>query len=90
MPIVIFPKHISVEEALIKLWEAAPASFMGRLHSHKTPTIERAKIFSPYYFLLLIINLSVLLFFLVLLPLVDTPQGVTGCRPPEVLPSPPP
>ena len=44
MTIVIFPKHVSVEEALIKLWEAAPASFMGRLHSHKTPTIEHATI----------------------------------------------
>src|ERR1022692_3455908 len=36
------------------------------------------------------INLSVRLLFRVLYPRVGWPQGVTGCRPPEVLPSPPP
>src|ERR1700684_766813 len=36
------------------------------------------------------INLSVRLLFRVLYPRVGCPQGVTGCRPPEVLPSPPP
>ena len=35
-------------------------------------------------------NLSVRGLFLVLWPLVGTPHGVTGCRPPEVRPSPPP
>src|SRR5262245_1549954 len=35
-------------------------------------------------------NLSLALFERVFLPLVDLPQGVTGCRPPEVRPSPPP
>ena len=41
-------------------------------------------------YLFLIIKLSVLLFVLVLFPFVETPHGVTGWRPPEVLPSPPP
>src|SRR3984957_4979278 len=35
-------------------------------------------------------NLSVLLLERVFLPLVGLPHGLTGCRPPEVLPSPPP
>src|SRR5215475_6024615 len=35
-------------------------------------------------------NLVVDLFLRVFLPLVGKPQGVTGCRPPEVRPSPPP
>src|SRR5271165_4044040 len=35
-------------------------------------------------------NLSVALFERVFLPLVGLPQGLTGWRPPEVLPSPPP
>ena len=35
-------------------------------------------------------NLSVALFLRVFLPLVGLPHGVTGCRPPEVRPSPPP
>src|SRR5690349_24948383 len=44
------------------------------------------------YFLafLLTIHLSVRLLLRVLNPRVGWPQGVTGCRPPEVLPSPPP
>ncbi len=40
--------------------------------------------------LFLIIYLSVVLFLLVLYPLVGIPQGVTGCLPPDVFPSPPP
>src|SRR5213080_2014526 len=35
-------------------------------------------------------NLLVDLFLRVFLPLVGKPHGVTGCRPPEVRPSPPP
>src|SRR5206468_9495155 len=42
------------------------------------------------YFRLLTMNFCVRLLFRVLKPLVGMPQGVTGCRPPEVLPSPPP
>src|SRR5574341_1278775 len=42
------------------------------------------------YFRLLTMNGSVRLFLRVLKPLVGLPQGVTGWRPPEVLPSPPP
>ena len=34
--------------------------------------------------------MSVFLLFLVFLPFVETPQGVTGSLPPDVLPSPPP
>src|ERR1019366_4931101 len=39
---------------------------------------------------LLTIHLSVRLLLRVLNPRVGWPQGVTGCRPPDVLPSPPP
>src|ERR1700730_9948203 len=35
-------------------------------------------------------NLSVALFDRLFLPLVALPHGLTGCRPPDVLPSPPP
>jgi len=38
----------------------------------------------------LIMKRLVFLFFRVFLPLVGTPHGVTGCRPPLVRPSPPP
>src|SRR5580692_1550819 len=43
-----------------------------------------------YLLLRFTINLSVRLLLRVLYPRVGWPQGVTGCRPPEVLPSPPP
>src|SRR5215469_5802899 len=45
-----------------------------------------------YLFLLfrVTMNLSVRLLLRVLKPRVGWPHGVTGCRPPEVLPSPPP
>lgn len=55
--------------------------------------IERGKLLSSGdYFLkrLRTISLSVRLLVRVLWPLVGTPHGVTGCRPPEVRPSPPP
>src|SRR5204862_4258344 len=39
---------------------------------------------------LAMMNLVVDLFLRVFLPLVGKPHGVTGCRPPEVRPSPPP
>src|SRR5437667_11687165 len=45
---------------------------------------------SRHYFRLLTMNFWVRLLFRVLKPLVGMPQGVTGWRPPEVLPSPPP
>src|SRR6516165_3735109 len=49
-------------------------------------------LFSAYLFLafLVTIHLSVRLLLRVLNPRVGWPQGVTGCRPPEVFPSPPP
>src|SRR5258708_24201043 len=43
-----------------------------------------------YFDLRLTINLSVRLLLRVLYPRVGWPQGVTGLRPPDVLPSPPP
>ena len=43
-----------------------------------------------YFFLLFIIKELVFLLFLVFLPFVETPHGVTGFLPPDVLPSPPP
>src|SRR3989337_1700623 len=45
---------------------------------------------SSYLLLLMMSLFEYLRFFRVLYPLVGTPQGVTGCRPPEVFPSPPP
>src|SRR5438128_8743027 len=42
------------------------------------------------YLRLLTMNCAVRLLLRVLAPLVGLPHGVTGCRPPEVLPSPPP
>src|SRR5437762_1206486 len=45
---------------------------------------------SPYFCLRWTMNLSVDLRLRVLYPLVGKPHGDTGCRPPDVLPSPPP
>src|SRR5207245_3711313 len=58
------------------------------------PAVARAndqgRTTNDYLLLLLTMNLSVRLLLRVLYPRVGWPQGVTGCRPPEVLPSPPP
>src|SRR5439155_26416808 len=43
-----------------------------------------------YFVLRFTMNASVRLLFRVLYPRVGCPHGVTGCRPPEVFPSPPP
>src|SRR5205814_6757136 len=54
----------------------------------------KPKTFAEVLFLYLLrrltMNLSVRLLLRVLYPRVGWPQGVTGCRPPEVFPSPPP
>ena len=61
---------------------------------HKRPFLDRTwhRNSSPYLrrFRLRKIIVEVLLFLRVLCPLVGTPHGVTGCRPPEERPSPPP
>src|SRR5271155_3185398 len=51
---------------------------------------ERATVALPYFLRRRIISLSVALLLRVLRPLVGLPHGVTGWRPPEVRPSPPP
>src|SRR4029453_11974098 len=60
--------------------------FLSRWASMKGPFLSDRAI----YFRLLTMNGWVRLFLRVLYPLVGLPHGVTGCRPPEVLPSPPP
>src|SRR5579864_9744528 len=54
---------------------------------NERPFFQRAR---HYFCLLLMMKSSVRLLLRVLYPRVGCPQGVTGCRPPEVLPSPPP
>src|ERR1700676_439947 len=69
------------------------STFFSRWVSTNGPFFtERPISFSSYRFfaLRLTMNLSVRLLFRVLKPRVGWPQGVTGLRPPEVLPSPPP
>src|SRR5579871_13568 len=53
---------------------------------------ERPIFYEPYLFFCfrVTIHLFVRLLFRVLNPRVGWPHGVTGCRPPDVLPSPPP
>src|SRR6184192_2106078 len=51
---------------------------------------ERATVALPYFLRRRIMSLSVALLLRVLRPLVGLPHGVTGWRPPEVRPSPPP
>src|SRR5512146_1177198 len=68
-------------------------TFFSRWSSVNGPFLtERPMLESSYRFLLLrlTIHLSVRLLLRVLKPRVGWPHGVTGFRPPEVLPSPPP
>src|SRR5262245_16424386 len=62
------------------------STFFIRWSSTKGPCLS----VRAMYFLLWTIKRCVRLLFRVLAPLVGLPQGVTGWRPPEVLPSPPP
>src|SRR5689334_17583606 len=55
-----------------------------------TFTARNLLLAKTYFDLRLTMNLSVRLLFRVLYPRVGWPHGVTGCRPPEVFPSPPP
>src|SRR3569623_1861275 len=67
---------------------ASAAILSSRCASVKGPFLTER----PIYFLplRLTMNLSVRLLFRVLHPRVGCTHGVTGCLPPEVLPSPPP
>src|SRR5262249_10210180 len=84
-------------QILITSWrpEAREASaFFNRYPSTNGPfQIERPMVL-PYFFFrawrLETMNFVVALLRRVFLPLVGKPHGVTGCRPPEVRPSPPP
>src|ERR1700681_3317423 len=67
------------------------ATLTIRWSSVNGPFLSDLLISDPYFFVFrLTIHLSVRLLLRVLKPRVGWPQGVTGCRPPEVLPSPPP
>src|ERR1700755_370372 len=72
----------------------APSAFLSREPSTNGPfQTERTMSGVPYFFRLrrlMRMNLLVDLFERVFLPLVGLPHGVTGWRPPEVRPSPPP
>src|SRR5215468_3553161 len=75
--------------------ERAVSAFLSRKPSTKGPFhTERAMARPSYFFFrawrLATMNLVVDLLRRVFLPLVGKPQGVTGWRPPEVRPSPPP
>src|SRR6478609_4971874 len=59
---------------------------MGKLVNTKLPMVH----FDSYFCLRCTMNLSVVLRFRVLYPFVGSPHGETGCRPPDVFPSPPP
>src|SRR6266436_4232740 len=77
-----------VRNTFFSLREFIPSIRDARYPSTKAPfLLERIE---SYLDLLLTINLSVRLLLRVLYPRVGWPHGVTGCRPPEVLPSPPP
>src|SRR5579884_2568285 len=68
------------------------ATFFTRWSSLNGPFFSDLLILDAYFFALRreTMNLSVRLLLRVLKPRVGWPHGVTGCRPPEVLPSPPP
>src|SRR5210317_401316 len=70
----------------------ASATFFARCESTNGPFLTLRGIFQILYLRLRrrTIILSVRLFLRVFAPLVGVPQGLTGCRPPEVRPSPPP
>src|ERR1700738_1826897 len=72
----------------------ATSAFLSREPSTNGPfQTERTMSGVPYFFRLwrlMRMNRLVHLFERVFLPLVGLPHGVTGCRPPEVRPSPPP
>ena len=77
------------DHVLIKrrsLFALAIATFFSRCASTKGPFFRDL----GNVYLLFNIYLSVAFRFLVFAPFVGLPQGVTGCRPPEVFPSPPP
>src|SRR3970282_927155 len=65
--------------------------FFRRLSSTKGPFFSDLDMLKPRFLpRRRTMNSSVRLLLRVLYPLVGTPQGLTGCRPPEVRPSPPP
>src|SRR5580658_10824949 len=79
-----------VRTTFFSLAATSTASLASRCVSVNGPFLTDLPI--DYLFLLLCvtIHLSVRLLLRVLNPRVGWPPGVTGCRPPEVLPSPPP
>src|SRR5579872_2535294 len=80
-----------VRTTFFSLAAESAATFFSKCVSVNGPFLTDRPI-CAYLFLLLCvtIHLSVRLLLRVLNPRVGWPQGVTGCRPPEVFPSPPP
>src|SRR5688500_17568602 len=70
----------------LSLAEFMDSIFLRRWSSMNGPFLSERAI----YLRLFTMNCWVRLLARVLAPLVGLPHGVTGCRPPEVLPSPPP
>src|SRR5215467_7988601 len=86
----IVERRDHVRTTFFSLAAVSTAIFVSRWVSVNGPFLTDLPI--PYLFLLLCvtIHLSVRLLLRVLKPRVGWPQGVTGWRPPEVFPSPPP
>src|ERR1017187_5720475 len=80
-----------VRTTFFSLVLAITASLASRCVSVNGPFLTDRPIYAYLFLLLCVtIHLSVRLLLRVLNPRVGWPQGVTGGRPPEVLPSPPP
>src|SRR5437763_16129599 len=86
----IVERRDHVRTTFFSLVATSTASLASRCVSVNGPFLTDLPM--PYLFLLLwvTIHLSVRLLLRVLNPRVGCPQGVTGCLPPEVFPSPPP
>src|ERR1043165_488863 len=79
-----------VRITFFSLVAASTATLVSRCVSVNGPFFTDLPIAYLFLLLCVTIHLSVRLLLRVLNPRVGCPHGVTGCRPPEVLPSPPP
>src|SRR5262249_44807372 len=87
----IVERRDHVRTTFFSLVAASTASLASRCLSVNGPFLTERPIFAYLFLLLCVtIHLSVRLLLRVLKPRVGWPHGVTGCRPPLVLPSPPP
>src|SRR5580704_9060195 len=88
----IVERRDHVRTTFFSLFTFIASTFFIRWSSTNGPFANERPMFFGYLFFVfrVTIHLSVRLLLRVLKPRVGWPQGVTGCRPPEVLPSPPP